>query len=337
MKRITILILGRGLYSTVAGPLEVFQFAGVGWNYLTGQATEPQFQVTTASIDGKTIAGAGGLAIVPQYSVDQISGADLILVSSGGVHMDSVLKHNSRAVPWLRQAHSQGATIAGVCSGVCLLAEAGLLDGKEATTHWGMAEQFRARYPKVHLRPDRLVTDAGTVLCGGGVNAALDLSLYLVERYCGRAIAMQCAKALLIETSRTSQAGFAVLAFNKRHADQVITQAQDWIERNYRQVFSMDALASRYNMSPRNFMRRFKVATDGTPLAYLHQVRIAVAKSAIESDNAPIDTISHGVGYEDVAFFRLLFRRYVGMTPTAYREKFGANASRISNAKPDEA
>lgn len=325
MKRVTILILGRGLYSTVAGPLEVFQFAGVGWNYLTGQPTDPQFDVTTASIDGKTITGAGGLAIVPQCAIDQISEADLIFVSSGGVHMDSVLKHNAMAVPWLRQLHDKGATIAGVCSGVCLLAEAGILDGKEATTHWGMAEQFRTRYPKVHLRPDRLVTDAGNVLCGGGVNAASDLSLYLVEKYCGREIGMQCAKSLLIETSRTSQAGFAVLAFNKRHSDSAITQAQDWIERNYRQDFSMDGLASRYNMSPRNFMRRFKAATDGTPLAYLHQVRIVVARNAIESDNTPIETIGQGVGYEDAAFFRLLFRRYVGMTPKAYREKFSVD------------
>jgi transcriptional regulator GlxA family with amidase domain len=325
MKRVAILILERGLYSTVAGPLEVFQFAGVGWNYLTGQATHPKFQVVTASIDGKTVTGAGGLVIVPKYAIDQIEAGDLIFVSSGGVHLDNVLKYNRKVVPWLRQMHDQGATIAGVCSGVGLLAEAGILDGKEATTHWGIAEQFKERYPQVKLMPDRLVTDAGSVLCAGGVNAGLDLSLYLVEKYCGRDVALQCAKALLIETSRTSQAGFATLSFNKRHSDKAITQAQDWLERNYRQEFSMDELASRYNMSPRNFMRRFKAATEGTPLAYLHQVRVAEAKLAIETSNVAIEAISNKVGYEDVAFFRSLFRRYVGVTPKAYREKFGAN------------
>lgn len=328
MKRVAVLILDRGLYSTVTGPLEVFQFAGVGWNYLNGQPAKTRFQVSTASIDGKKVTGAGGLAILPQCSIDEIEETDLIFVSSGGMHMNNVLKHHSKAIPWLQQLHHKGATIAGVCSGVCLLAEAGLLDNKEATTHWGLAEQLQIKYPKVHLKPDRLVTDAGTVLCGGGVNAAQDLSLYLVEKYCGHEVAMQCAKSLLIEASRTSQAGFAVLAFNKRHSDPVITQAQVWIEKNYRQDFSMDVLASRHNMSSRNFIRRFKAATGETPLAYFHQVRIAAAKNAIEIDNAQIEKISNNVGYEDVAFFRKLFRRYVGMTPKTYREKFGTGLTR---------
>ncbi|MES2817928.1 MAG: helix-turn-helix domain-containing protein [Pseudomonadota bacterium] len=325
MLRVTILILGHGLYSTVTGPLEVFQFAGVWWNHLTGQPLDQRFEVVTASIDGQMVTGAGGLAIMPQCSIEQVTATDLILVSSGGAQLDSILKHNSRAVAWLRKWHAQGATIAGICSGVCLLAEAGILDGKEATTHWGLAEQFRARYPKVDLKPDRLVTDAGNVLCGGGVNAALDLALYLVERYCGREIAMQCAKSLLIETSRSSQAGFSVLALNKRHADKAIMQAQGWIEGHYRQAFSMEELASRYNMSLRSFMRRFKAATDATPLAYLHQVRIGAAKHALETGHAPIEAICNRVGYEDIAFFRALFRRYVGVTPKTYREKFGAH------------
>ncbi|MDP3815973.1 GlxA family transcriptional regulator [Pseudomonas sp.] len=328
MKRVTILILSRGLYSTVTGPLEVFQFAGVWWNHLTGQKTHPQFQVVTASIDGKLVTGAGGLAIMPQFSIEQITTTDLILVSSGGAHLDSLIEHNSQAIAWLQQWHRQGATIAGICTGVCLLAEAGLLDGKEATTHWGMAEEFRARYPNVDLRPDRLVVDAGSVLCAGGVNAALDLSLYLVEKYCGREIATQCAKSLLIETSRTSQAGFAVLALNKRHSDKAIMEAQDWIERNYPQNFTMEELASSYSMSLRSFMRRFKAATGGTPLAYLHQVRVSAAKSALETGVDQVEAISNRVGYEDVAFFRALFRRYTGITPKAYRVKFGTRATR---------
>jgi transcriptional regulator GlxA family with amidase domain len=327
MKHVTILILAQGLHSTVTGPLEIFQFAGVWWNYLTGQQSQPQFQVVTASIDGKAVIGATGLAIIPQFSIDQITETDLILVTSAGSNLNKIVDLHGLALPWLKKWHDQGVTVAGICTGVGLLAEAGILDGKEATTHWGMADKFRKKYPKIILKPDRLVTDFGNVLCAGGVYAALDLSLYLVEKYCGHDIAMQCAKSLLIETSRSSQASFAVLALNKRHSDKSIMDVQDWIEQNYTQNFSMDELAALHHLSLRTFMRRFKAATHVTPLTYLHQVRIVAAKNALENDVEPIEAISRRVGYEDVAFFRVLFRRYAGLTPKAYREKFGVGAS----------
>lgn len=323
MKRVTILMLHRGLYSTVTGPLEVFQLAGVAWNHLTGTPLQPRFDVVTASVDGRAVIGAGGLTIMPAHAMKRITATDLILVSSGGTSLDGLLHDHADAIPWLRKWHERGATIAGVCSGVCLLAEAGLLDDKEATTHWGIAEAFRAKYPKVNLTPDRLVVDNGNVLCGGGVNAALDLSLYLVERHCGRETAQQCAKSLLIDVSRSSQTGFAALAFNKHHADQAILTAQDWIERHYAQDFSIDALANRFNMSNRTFLRRFKSATGTTPLSYLQQVRISAAKHLIETRDQSIENLSHAVGYEDLVFFRSIFRRHVGMTPKRYRETFG--------------
>ncbi len=323
MKNVTILMLEQGMPSTVSGPLEVFQLAGVAWNYLTGQTMLRQFKVSTASIDGKPVKGFGGLVMAPQYSIAQIRKTDLIMVCSGGVEWERIVERHAGLLPWLKRRHARGAVVAGICSGVALLAAAGLLDGKQATTHWGIVESLQERYPQVDFRPNRLVTDEGSVLCSGGVNAALDLSLYLVERYCGHEIAMQCAKSLLIETSRNSQSGFAALSFNKKHSDQPVRAAQDWIEKNYAKDFSFDALAGRLNMSPRNFMRRFRRATDDTPLAYLQRVRVAAAKRALEGGHKPIEAISNEVGYEDVAFFRELFRRHVGINPKAYREKFG--------------
>lgn len=324
MKHVTILMLEQGFLSTVTGPMEVFQQAGIAWNYLTGQTLRQQFQVATASVDGKPVTGAGGLVITPKFSIKQIKETDLILVTSADMSRpDQIPQRYAPVIRWLKRRHALGTTIAGVCSGVCLLAEAGLLNGKEATTHWGFAEQFQLRYPQIKLRPDQLITDEGSVVCGGGVNAALDLSLYLVEKYCGHETAMQCAKSLLIETSRASQAGFAALAFNKRHADKIIIDAQNWIEKNYVRDFSFDALAAQLHMSSRNFMRRFKVATDDTPLAYLQRVRIGAAKTALEQGGKSIETVSNEVGYADVAFFRTLFRRHVGINPKIYKEKFG--------------
>ncbi len=118
-------------------------------------------------------------------------------------------------LPWLRKWYARGAYIAGVCTGVAFLAEAGLLDGRQATTHWGVAELYRQRYPKVLWRPEQFVTEDGRLLCSGGVYASIDLSLYLVEKFCGHEVALQCAKSLLLSMPRSRQSGYAVLPLSR--------------------------------------------------------------------------------------------------------------------------
>ncbi len=323
MIEVTVLLVDGGYASTAIGAIEVFQSAGLLWERLRGESAAPRFNVTTASVDGLTTQPVSPVQIAPRCAMHEVRRADLIFVPAMGIDTDTMLRRHAEAIPWLRRWRERGAEVAAVCGGVPLLAEAGLLDGRTATTHWGLVEDYRRRYPQVRWQPEHLITDADGVYCGGGVNAALDLSLYLVERHCGREVAVRCAKALLIDMPRASQAGFADLPLHVRHADEAIEKAQAWLHKHYAAEHSVEALARRLGMSPRNFARRFKNATGQTPLAYIQQLRVDVAKRFLERGRKRIQEVSSAVGYDDALFFRELFKRHTGLAPNQYRHRFG--------------
>jgi transcriptional regulator GlxA family with amidase domain len=206
---------------------------------------------------------------------------------------------------------------------VAFLAECGLLDGRNATTHWGVADIFRQRYPRVQWRPEQFVTEDSRLLCSGGVYASIDLSLYLVEKFCGREIALQCAKSLLLSMPRGRQSGYSMLPLSRPHSDDRIRQTEEYLQRHYDRDISIDDLAARAGMGPRNFIRRFKAATGRVPGAYIQMLRVAAAKELLEHGAASIQAVASKIGYDDVAFFRSLFKRHTGMTPAEYRHRFG--------------
>ncbi len=320
---VTVLLLDQTFSSTAVGPMEVFRHAGSLWNRLTGKPEKPRFQVRTASQDGRPVLCDGPIHIQPMTAIQNIRHTDLIFIPTTGLSIDDVVERNAPVVPWLKRWQKRGVAIASVCSGVGLVAATGMLDGKRATTHWALAERFREKYPKVKWIPELMVTEDGNFYCGGGVHAALDLSLYLVEKFCGHEVAMESAKALLIETPRAWQAGFAVVPLKTEHNDEAISTAQDWLHQNFHRPFPLEAPAHRAGMSLRNFVRRFKQATGDSPLTYLQKLRIAAAKRLLENNHRTMQEISDAVGYQDVAFFRSLFQRHTGVSPSAYRERFG--------------
>jgi len=326
MTDVTILFLDDTFASTAIGPMEVFRHAGTLWNSFAGTQPNPGFRVTTASVDGRIVQCDGPLQIKPMKALADVRTTDLIFIPSTGVSVDDVLERNAAVVPWLRRCQKKGVAIASVCSGVGLVAAAGMLDGKRATTHWSLADRFREKYPKVRWMPELMVTEDGNFYCGGGVNAALDLSLYLVERFCGHDVAMQSAKALLIETPRAWQAGFGIVPLKTEHSDDAISKAQDWLHENFHRNFLLEDMAKRVGMSLRNFVRRFKDATGDSPSIYLQKLRIAAAKRLLESEHRTMQEVSDAVGYQDVAFFRELFHRHTGDSPSAYRRRFGMTA-----------
>jgi transcriptional regulator GlxA family with amidase domain len=320
---VTVLLLDGTFSSTAIGPLEVFQHTGALWNMFAGKPQVPRFRVTTASADGREVLCDEAIHIRPSAAMADVRQTDIVFVPSTGPSLEDAVERNAAVVPWLRRWHKRGAAIASVCSGVGLVAATGLLDGRRATTHWGIAERLREKYPKVKWMPEFMVTEDHGFYCGGGVNAALDLSLFLVERYCGHDIAMQSAKALLIETPRAWQAGFAIVPLKTEHSDETISRAQEWLHENFHQTFPLEAPARRVGMSLRNFVRRFQQATGDSPLIYLQKLRIAAAKRLLEGDQRTMQEISDAVGYQDAAFFRKLFERHTGVTPSAYRRRFG--------------
>ena len=327
MTDVTVLFLDGTFSSTATGPMEVFHHAGTLWSFLTGGRQVPRFRVTTASVDGRAVRCDGPIHIQPDVAITAIRKTDLIFIPTTGLRFDDMVEVYGPIVPWLRRWHKRGAAIASVCSGVGLVAATGLLDGKRATTHWGLAELFREKYPKVKWMPELMVTEDRGMYCGGGVHAALDLSLYLVEQFCGHEVALQSAKAMLIDTPRAWQSGFAIVPLKTEHSDETISKAQEWLHQNFHQTFPLEAPARRVGMSLRNFVRRFKQATGDSPLLYLQKLRIAAAKRLLEGHHRTMQEVSGAVGYQDVAYFRQLFQRHTGASPSAYRRRFGAVAS----------
>jgi len=323
MTEITVLLLNQSFSSTAIGPMEVFRHAGSLWNTLTGTKPAPPFRVTTASTNGKAVLCDGPIHIKPMCALKDVRRADLIFIPTTGLGLDDVVERNAPVVPWLKRWQKRGAEIASVCSGVGLVAATGMLDGKRATTHWGLAARFREKYPKVRWMPEFMVTEDHGFYCGGGVHASLDLSLYLVEKFCGHDVAMQTARGLLSGTPRAWQSGFAIVPLKTEHHDQAISRAQEWLHENFHRTFPLESPARRVGMSLRNFVRRFKEATGDSPLMYLQKLRIAAARRLLENNHRSVQEISDAVGYQDVAFFRQLFQRHTGVSPSGYREKFG--------------
>lgn len=321
MKRITILAVHNTIATTVLGPMDVFFQAGLLWNHIHGLPLTPYFEVEIVSVDGRPVKCLNNLRLSPHRSMTDVTRSDLIIVPSI-TDIERSIACCGPVIDWLQARHEKGAAIASVCTGAFLLAETGLLDSRTATTHWGFVDRFRDRYPRVNLKPQRLITDEQTLFCAGALAAGIDLSIYLVEKYCGHEVAVQCAKALLHDMGRTSQAPYSVFRFQKNHTDEAIKASQQWIEENFSREVDLSRLATRHGMSRRTFERRFKHATGDTPLFYLQRTRVEAAKRLLENGHDSFDAISHQLGYENSGHFREVFRKHTGLLPTVYQKHF---------------
>jgi len=330
---VTVVLLNDNFTSTAVGPIEVFHSAGALWNMLHGEAPQPRFRVTVASLDGEPVTSSYGLRVQPQTSLARIRKTDIVVVPSSGLDLDQQVLRHAALFPWLQRQAAQGAYVAAVCTGAAYLAEAGLLDRRQATTHWAVADEYRRRWPRVSWVPEKLLTEDRRMLCSGGVYASMDLSLYLVEKFCGHEIALHCAKSLLINMPRASQCGYAVLPLSRPHDDEKVRAAEDLFEKNFAHNVSIEQVARDLGMSPRNFVRRFKAATGRLPGNYLQALRVSIAKELLEDGARSVQSVSEAVGYEDAAFFRALFKRTTGLTPVEYRENFSAATGSRSGAR----
>jgi transcriptional regulator GlxA family with amidase domain len=321
---VTIVMFDDGLSSTAVMPSEIFFAAGSLWNMLNDQPIHPAFRVRTVSVDGRAVRSPCGYTMTPEASIEEVTRSDIVIVPTSGMDIDLKLAENGALLAWLGRHHAQGAYVVGVCMGSAYLAAAGLLDGRIATTHWAVAEYMMRRFPDVRWQPDLFVTEDQRVLCSGGIGSAVDISLYLVEKFCGHEIAVQTAKALLLPMPRLHQhqSGYAVFPVSRAHDDARIREIEAYLQHNFRDETSTLALAARACMSERTFVRHFKAATGRLPAAYVQALRIEAAKLMLEHESRPVQSIAASIGYNDVAFFRSLFKRATGMTPQQYRAEF---------------
>ncbi|MEW6500440.1 MAG: helix-turn-helix domain-containing protein [Thermodesulfobacteriota bacterium] len=322
MKKVTILAIDGCSATTITGPMDVFTLTGVLWNRIFGQVVLPYFEVEIATITGNAVSCNNNLPIRPHISMEAVKQTDLILVPAI-FQVEKVLPGIDNAViSWLGRHYERGAHLASVCTGSFVLALTGLLDGKEATTHWAVTETFRQLYPEVILKPEKLITDAGDIFCSGSMSSCIDLSMYLVEKYCGHQVAVECSKILAHDMGRHSQAPYTPFRFQRNHQDDAVLRCQIYLEEQFQGEIDIGKLAGQHGMGRRTMERRFKAATGDSPLCYLQRVRVEEAKKMLESGRESFDAISYKVGYEDSGFFRRVFRKYTGLNPIEYRGKF---------------
>ncbi|WP_293752449.1 helix-turn-helix domain-containing protein [uncultured Paraglaciecola sp.] len=326
--KVTILMADKCSSTSVAATMEFFETANVLHHYAEKKSARSKlnssalFNVETASIDGQTVLCTGGLQLTPDKSLAEVHETQLIIVPGFMFNILGVLPTLSDMIQWLQFQHQQGCYIANMCTGAFVTAQAGLLDGRCATTHWVFSDQFAQRYPQVKLQTERTVTDDGLVMCSGGSTSSSDLLLHLIRKFASPQLAAECAKKLLVDISARSQTPYSSTTFKKNHTDPDILKIQIWLEKHMVENINMEKVVDEFGLSMRNFIRRFKDATDQTPIQYLQNLRIEKAKHLLESSKMAFDQITLHAGYEDGNSFRRLFKEKVGVTPSAYRKRF---------------
>jgi transcriptional regulator GlxA family with amidase domain len=269
---------------------------------------------------------ASGVPIQVQRSIETIGESDIVIVPSILLQADEWTKGRyPRLVEWLRLMYERGAVICSACSGIFLLGETGLYDGKDATVHFGYARQFSAAYPAVAIHPERVLVISGLreeLVSSGASTTWHDLVLYLIARYAGSTTAQEVARLFALQWHQDGLTPYIIFEGKSDHGDAEIQTAQQWLSRNFSIANPVEEMIKRSRLAERTFKRRFVSATGLTPITYIQRLRIEDAKRRLERTDASVDQISWQVGYEDPAFFRRLFKRTTGLAPGAYRKRF---------------
>lgn len=325
---VAVLAFAETSASVLYGMYDLFMAAGRDWPLIVdGRAGPALMRPLIVSARGGVLEVGNGVRVAAQAALADCPPVDVVCVPEVNVPPGEVLAGRfDEEIAWLRQRHADGAVLAAACSGAMLLAEAGLLAGCEATTHWAWCDILQQRYPGVQVRAHRALVVSGEgqrlVMAGGGTSW-LDLSLYLIARYAGVDTAMQVARINLIDWHAVGQQPFARLASTRQVEDTVIARCQHWIAEHYQERAPVAAMIRLSGLAERSFKRRFQRATGMPPLEYVHSLRLEEAKQMLEAGALPVEAIAHEVGYEDAAFFSRLFRRKVRLTPAQYRKRFG--------------
>jgi transcriptional regulator GlxA family with amidase domain len=327
---LNLLALPQSSGSVLYGLYDVLGSVGRTWSDLTGEPeSHPGFDVQIVAPARGPFCCHAGVPVAPHAGIGDTAKAEVIVVSDLAVDADADPRGMwPEVAAWLAARHAEGAVVCSVCTGSVLLAEAGLLDRRDATSHWAAARIFATYYPSVRLRlEDVLVVHPDQrLITSGGAASWEDLVLYLIERFCGRQEAVRTAKIFLLGDRSEGQLPYVTMQRSRRHRDGTIAECQTWIAHHYEAANPVALMVARSGLPARTFKRRFRAATGQTPVGYVQALRIEEAKQQLETTSLPADEIAVAVGYEDPAFFRRLFKRHTGITPGRYRRRFGPAA-----------
>lgn len=330
MKRLTILVpdlyASFNTFACITGAYDMFNRANA---FRKTNDKAPLFKVELAGISERSAVHNGLLTIRPEVKLSSVRETDLIIIPAISHDFRAPVKGNA-LISWIERQYKNGAEVASMCTGAMILASTGLLDGKNCSIHWNSADRLRELFPKVIVKPDRLITDEHGIYTNGGGYSFLNLVIYLIEKYYDRETAVYCSKIYQVEIDRQKQSAFVIFTGQKSHGDEVVKKAQAYLEDHFPERVSIEELSRELAVGRRNFDRRFIKATGNTPVEYLQRVRVESAKKSFETTRKNIHEVMYEVGYSDEKAFREVFKKVTGMSPLEYRKRYGKQTLLVS-------
>ncbi|MCG2612638.1 helix-turn-helix domain-containing protein [Terrimonas sp. NA20] len=323
MKHISILVPNESVLTSITDPR--YMFTAVN-EFLMKAGKEPLFKVQMVGLSPEVMLNQGSFSVHTDVLMKDVKKTDLVVVPALSGDLKKALELNKDFMPWIVAQYEKGAEVASLCIGAFLLASTGLLNGKKCSTHWIYANEFRDMFPDVTLVDDRIITEQDRLYSSGGAASYWNLLLYLVEKYTDRQTAIFASKFFAIEIDRKSQSPFIMFNGQKQHEDEPIRQAQEYIENNIMERITIEELAGKFAIGRRHFERRFKKATNNTPVEYMQRVKIEAAKKQLETSQKNVSEVMYEVGYSDTKAFRTVFKKITGLSPVDYKNKYNKHA-----------
>ena len=320
VQHITILALEQMLGSSAANPMEMLEAARA--RLKVNRADNTDFKIEVAAPEVKSLSLLGGFQIRPHCELSDIESTDLIVVPALWRNpANTIRNHQDTTIPWLRNQYLAGASIMAVGTGVSLVAEAGILDGKAATTHWHYLDQFAQQYPRVNLQTKHLLTQSGRIYCAASVSSAADMMIHWLGLVFGEELALQVEQQFSPEVRTSFESKVFHAEMGNQHPDELVANTQSWLQQNLSQSLDLSALARQAGLSTRQLSRRFKTVSGKTLGQYQQYLRCMEARDLLKSTDMAIADIGLAIGYSDISHFGRIFHRHSGQSPKAYRNK----------------
>lgn len=324
--QISVFVPEYGVIEAVTPPFRTFHTAN---EFLTAFGKKPVFEVEYVGLREYVPANNGEYTIKTDRLLRDVKTTDLLIIPPTFGDTLKGIRANAEAIPYFNKLHEQGSSLASLCIGAFLLAETGLLNGKKCSTHWAHISEFKERYPDVEVEDGAIITEHDNIYSSGGASSLWNLILYLVEKFSDRETAIMISKYFALDIGRESQSQFAIFKGQRNHGHKDIQKVQDYIEKHYCDKISIETLAKLIHTGRRTFERKFKEATNNTPVEYMQRVRIEAAKKFFEASRRNVTDIMYDVGYTDTKAFRDTFKKITGLTPIEYRNRFARVANEV--------
>lgn len=319
MKNVIIIVPETAIPAAIFDPQ--YMFFAVN-NFFKEAGHQPFFNVELIGLTKEVKLNFGTVTVHTNNTIEEANQSNLIIIPAISGNIINSLEVNKKFIPFINKQYNGGAEIASLCIGAFLLASTGLLDGKQCSTHWLFANQFKEMFPEVKFAEDKIITDQNGIYTSGGATSYWNLLLYLVEKFTNKEMAVMASKFFLLDTDKTTQLPFRIFKGQKEHKDSLILSAQNFIEENFKEKITIEVLCERFNLGRRTFERRFKSATKNTIIEYIQRVKIEAAKLDLEKGRKTVTETMFDVGYTDSKSFRDVFKKFVGMSPVEYKNKF---------------